>query len=171
MDKRISREQQLVRKFYKEFLSWKAENVGIWIGAGFVELFLLLFVAVPFQEILGDGELERLMLILGAVFGWMAPFLYIMPYITFKEEQKDCSISAKLQYLPVNIREIQKMRVSYLVKFVLIQFGVALVLQLLTSWFTYHEIIRYNVLYATVAALIWPLVVNLPVAMYSRRYQ
>lgn len=168
---RVSEEQKMIRKFYKEFLSWKSENIGMWIGAGFVEMFLLLSAMVPFQEVLGTSEIEKTMIIMVAVVGWLAPFLYIMPYVTFKEEQKDCSITAKLKYLPVDIKEIQKMRVTYLVKFVVKQFLAALVLQILTSMYSYGEITWANVWYIVVAALVWPLVVNMPVAIVSRRYE
>ena len=167
----VSEEQKMIRKFYKEFLSWKSENIGMWIGAGFVEMFLLLSAMVPFQEVLGTSEIERTMIIMVAVVGWLAPFLYIMPYVTFKEEQKDCSITAKLKYLPVDIKEIQKMRVTFLLKFVVKQFVAAMVLQMLTSMYSYGEITWANVWYIVVAALVWPLVVNMPVAIVSRRYE
>lgn len=168
---RVSEEQKMIRLFYKEFLSWKSENIGMWIGAGFVEMFLLISTMVPFQEVLGTSEIEKTIIIMVAVVGWLAPFLYIMPYVTFKEEQKDCSITAKLKYLPVDIKEIQKMRVTYLLKFVVKQFLVALVLQILTSMYSYGEITWANVWYIVVAALVWPLVVNMPVAIVSRRYE
>lgn len=168
---RVSEEQQMIRKFYKEFLSWKSENIGTWIGAGFVEMLFLISTMAPFQEVLGTSQTERNMIIMVAIFGWLAPLLYIMPYVTFKEEQKDCSITAKLKYLPVDIREIQKMRVTYLLKFVVKQFAVALVLQMLTSMYSYGEITWANVWYIVVAALVWPLVLNMPVAIVSRRYE
>ena len=93
-----------------------------------------------------------------------------MPYVTFKEDKKDCSITAKLKYLPVNLREIQKMRAWYVIRFVAIQFPVALVLQMMTSWFSYHEITWMNIIYVIWSALIWPLITNLSVAVWSRRY-
>ena len=166
----ITKEQKQVRSFYKEFLSWKAENIGMWIGAGFVEFLFLLFIAIPAQELFGDSHAERLFLIYDVILGWLAPFLYIMPYVTFKEDKKDCSIAAKLKYLPVSLREIQKMRVWYVLRFVAIQFLVALVLQMLTSWFSYHEITWINIIYVLWSALVWPLITNLSVAVWSRRY-
>lgn len=167
----VSEEQKMVRKFYKEFLSWKSENIGMWIAAGFIEMCFIIFTMIPFQEVLGTSQIERTIIIMEVVLGWMAPFVYIMPYVTFKEEQKDCSITAKLKYLPVDIEEIQKMRVIYLLKFVIKQFVAALVLQMLTSVYSYGEITWANVWYIVVAALVWPLVVNMPVAIVSRRYE
>ena len=166
----ISNEQKIVRAFFKECLSWRAESVGTWIGAGFVEMLFLLFVATPAQEIFGQSDVDRLFLIYGVILGWLAPFLYIMPYVTFKEDKKDCSITAKLKYLPVSLREIQKMRAWYVIRFVAIQFPVALVLQMMTSWFSYHEITWMNIIYVIWSALIWPLITNLSVAVWSRRY-
>ena len=43
----MKKEQQKVRAFYKEFLSWKAESIGQWIGAGFLEVVFGIMMMVP----------------------------------------------------------------------------------------------------------------------------
>lgn len=78
----------------------------------------------------------------------------------FLEEQKEHSITAKLKYIPVNLKEIHKMRVWYVCRFVVIQFGVALAVQLMSAWFSCHEITWVNVVYVLCIALLWPLIVN-----------
>lgn len=165
------KQQRVIRSFYKEFLSWRTESVGNWIGAGFCQVFFWLCIAVPFQEVIEEGQLDRIMILMGMALGWLPSFLYIMPYITYKESGQDCSIVAKLKYLPVDIREIQKMRVIYLTKFIVKLFPMSLVIQLLTTWYSYGEISWMNICYVIVAAGLWPWILNAPVAMFSRRYQ
>ena len=163
-------DQQMIRKFYKEFLSWKAENIGLWIAAGFLEMLFLIFMAIPLRDYSTGEGIEAATILLAVLFGWLAPLFYIMPYIAFKEGADQSSISAKLKYLPVDIREIQKMRVIYLTKFVVKLFPMALLLQLCTSWYSYHAIGWQNICYVVGAALIWPLISNLPIAIFSRRF-
>jgi len=164
-------QQQIIRSFYKEFLSYRAESIGNWIGAGFCQVFFWLCIAIPVQEVLAEGEADRIMIILGMALGWLPSFLYLCPYIAYKEKGQDCSICAKLMYLPVDIREVQKMRLIYLTKFIIKLFPVSLVLQMLTSWYSYGEISWLNIGYVIVAAGLWPWVLNAPVAWFSRRYQ
>lgn len=170
--KRVEQKQQrVIRSFYKDFLSWRTESVGNWIGAGFCQVFFWLCMAVPFQEIIGEGELDKIMILMGMALGWLPSFLYICPYITYKEMGQDYSVCAKLKYLPVDMHEIQKLRLNLLTKFIMKMFPVSLVLQLLTTWYSYGEISWMNICYVIVAAFLWPWGLSAPVAWFSRRYQ
>lgn len=165
-------QQMIIRSFFKEFLNWKTECIGNWIGTGCFQLIFWVCIAiVPVQEVVGESELDRIMIVLGMALGWLPSFLYIMPYVTYKERRQDCSICAKLKYLPVDIREIQKLRLTLLTKFVIKMFPVSFTLQLLTAWYSYGEIGWMNIAYVFVTAFLWPWVLNAPVAWFSRRYQ
>jgi len=172
----LSQEQKMIREFFKEFLSWNTESIGNWLGAGVAEFFFLLSIGIiPFQEMLEEiiGPVECssdvLFVLIFAVLGWLPAFYYIGPYIAFKEERKDCSITAKLKYLPVDLKEIQKMRVIYVMKFIGKQFLAAFCLQMLAAWFICHEITWMNVVYVICAALLWPAVLVVPVAIWGRK--
>ena len=115
----MDKQQRIIRSFYKDFLGWRSESVMTWIGAGFFQFIFWVCIAAPFQELFGDDELDRAMMLVVMALGWLPSFLYLYPYIVYKEKEQFYSICAKLKYLPVDIREIQKMRLIYLTKFIL----------------------------------------------------
>ena len=161
-------QQDLLRIFYKKYLDWKSDlKVGTWLGAGWIEFMFLIYTAIPFQELLEPSDLVLNLTILGMT-GAFAPMVYLTPYISFKEEQKNCSVYEKLKYLPVNYREIQKMRMNYLVGFVGKMFPIALLLQMATSWFSYREISWKNIVYIIGVAFIFPILINMPIALWGK---
>ena len=159
----MNSEQRKVREFYKNLLSLSAENVGMWFVAGFFEFICFVMMAVPYQEMLEEGPL----MVIPMMFGSFAAYFYLCPYLTFREGAKSVSIYERIKYLPVDYREIQKMRSIYLAKFVLKTFPAMLVVQLLTTLFSY-EITMANILYAVGVSLLLPLLINLPVAWFSK---
>lgn len=159
----MNSEQRKVRKFYKEFLSWSADNIGLWIAAGFMEVFYLGLMAIPYQEMLEEGAF----MIFPLMCGFAGSYFYLQPYITFREDAESYSIYERLKYLPVDFREIQKMRTIYLAKFVLKIAPAMILVQLLTTNFSYGITIE-NVMYAVFCGLIWPFLTNLPIAWYSK---
>ena len=76
----MKKEQQKVRAFYKEFLSWKAESIGQWIGAGFLEVLFGIMMMVPYQEMKEDNGF----VVMPMLFGFLGTMLYIAPYLTFR---------------------------------------------------------------------------------------
>lgn len=160
----MNSEQQKVRKFYKEFLSWKAESVGMWLGAGIVETMFVISMMVPYQEMKYDMGFVAL----PWTFGWLGAMLYINPYLIFREEQNSVSIYEKLKYLPIDYREIKKMRTIYLIKFVMKIFPAAFVCQIAFSYFLFQEITFENIVYAVLTGLIWPIASNLPYVWHGK---
>ena len=159
----MSEEQKRVRKFYKTFLSWKAENIGMWIGAGFLEILFAISMMIPLQEIVYEPGLVTFPFLL-SVLGAM---LYIRPYQVFVEERQETSIYEKIKYLPIDIAEIRKMRVVYLVSFVGKIFPIVLILQLLFAHW-YFEITLGNVIYAVIMGVVLPIIGNLPGALSGK---
>lgn len=159
----MNSEQMKVRKFYKEFLSWSADNIGVWIVAGFMEFLYLVMMAIPYGEMAEEGAVALFPL----MFGFFGPYFYLNPYIVFREDTKTYSIYERIKFLPVDFREIQKMRVIYLGKFVVKIAPVIILIHLLTTHFSYGitiESIGYSVLFA----LVWPFLSNLPIAWFSK---
>ena len=82
----MSDEQRKVRKFYKEFLSWKAENIGVWIGTGFIEVLFAVMMMIPYQEMLHDpGLFVFPVLFVGKIFPIMMILQLLCAYWSFKE--------------------------------------------------------------------------------------
>lgn len=159
----MNSEQKKVREFYKEFLTWSADNIGMWIAAGFMEVFYFAMMAIPYEEMAEEGALALFPLVLG----FLGPYFYLNPYLVFREDTKSYSIYERIQFLPVDFREIQKMRVIYLAKFVVKIAPAIILIQLLTTGFSYG-ITAESIVYAIFCGLVWPFLSNLPVAWYSK---
>lgn len=159
----MNSEQKKVREFYKEFLTWSADNIGMWIASGFVEAFYFFMMAIPYQEMIEEGAFMLFPLVLG-VFG---PYFYLHPYLLFREGTQYYSIYERIKFLPVDFREIQKMRTIYLTRFVVKIAPAMILVQLLTTHFSYGITIE-SVGYAVFCGLVWPFLSNLPVAWYSK---
>ena len=159
----MKKEQQKVRAFYKEFLSWKAESIGQWIGAGFLEVLFGIMMMVPYQEMKEDNGF----VVMPMLFGFLGAMLYIAPYLTFREEENQVSIYEKIKYLPVDYRQIQKMRVWYLIRFVAKIFPVLFLLQMATSYWS-KALTAANLIYVILLGLVWPILSNLPFAWFGK---
>lgn len=160
----MNSEQLKVRKFYKEFLSWKADNVGMWIGAGIIEVLFVIMMMIPYPEMQADTGF----VVLPLMFGFFGPMLYMFPYITFREGQNTVSIYEKLKYLPIDYREIKKMRLIKLVLFVVKIFPIILICQLFFCTFGFEMIRTEDVVYTILVGLVWPIVSNLPYALLGK---
>ena len=151
-----NKQQLLLEKFYKEFLSWRAENIGMWIAAGF---FLLLYSAgmlVPYQDVKAG---DHAILISSIYSGIMGVYFYMLPYLQYKQDNKMHRIYEKIQYLPISLKEIRIFRINKLVKFCLKLFPVYCILQILSSWLSYHEIGWGNIFHVVVFGLFLPIIV------------
>lgn len=159
----MNSEQRKVRKFYKEFLTWNADNIGLWIAAGFMEAFYLGMMAIPYGEMAEEGAF----ILFPLLFGFAGPYFYLNPYIVFREDTKTYSIYERIKFLPVDFREIQKMRIIYLAKFVVKIAPAIILIQLLTTGFSYGITVE-SVVYAVFCGLVWPFLSNLPIAWCSK---
>ena len=153
-------DKELVRKFYKDFFTWKADNVGTWVACGIVECIYVLMMLVPFEEMMTEKGMLGFVLLVG-VFG---PYTYLIPYTSFSEEGKRCRIYEKLKYLPVEKSIIQQVRVEQLVKFALKMFPVIAVVQLGMSLIVEHHLTIWNFAYVLWFGFLWPVLINLPAA-------
>ena len=159
----MNSEQMKVRKFYKEFLTWSADNIGMWIVAGVMEVFYFAMMAIPYVEMIEEGALALFPLVLG----FAGPYFYLNPYLVFREDTKSYSIYERIKFLPVDFREIQKMRTIYLAKFVVKTAPAFILIQLLTTHFSYGVTVE-SLVYAVLGGLVWPFLSNLPIAWYSK---
>lgn len=149
------KQQAVIADFFKEFHSWSAANVGVWIGAGFCTLIQAMFLMIPYQEMTGDN-----FGIFVFLFGMWSATLYINPYVSYMEKGKQYRIYDKLRYFPVSLKQLRIFRLRKLCKFCFITFAVFLAGQLLFSYIGYHEITLGNVLYVVIGGLVIPFVMG-----------
>ena len=160
----MNREQEKIEKFYREFWSYKAENIGMWIGAGFLEVLFGIFMMIPYPEMQSDMSFVALPLMLGFAGGAM----YLAPYISFFEGQTGIAIYEKIKYLPIDYREVKKYRLKKLMMFVAKVFVIMFAGQMFFTYFGVGTIRLVDVVYAVLVGYVWPIVSNLPFAMLSK---
>lgn len=156
-------DQKRIRLFYKAFLGQRPDSIGMWLAAAFMELLFGVLMAVPYQEVKKDPQ----MLILMLLFGYLGTMFYIGPYLSYRENGKMTSIYEKLKYLPVDYREIQKMRVCYMSKYVMKTGLVLMLFQFATSKFS-GTFAMENIVYVVVIGILWPILSNLPMAWFTK---
>lgn len=160
----MNSEQLKVRKFYKEFWPWKADNIGMWIGAGIIEVLFVIMMMIPYPKMQADMGF----VVLPLMFGFFGPMLYMVPYITFREGQNTVSIYEKLKYLPIDYKEIKKLRLIKLVLFAVKIFPIILICQLFFTYFGFGNIRIEDVIYVILVGLVWPIMSNLPYAWFNK---
>lgn len=90
----------------------------------------------------------------------MAVWIYMLQKIKVTEDGKMHSIYEKLKYLPVSKKEIQWVRIEYLIEFLKIPLIVAVVAQLAGAWLSNHAIGVANVLYPLLTQGVCPFAVG-----------
>jgi len=114
----------------------------------------------------GGEETELLGWMMVLLFGPLAGFLYLQPYTNYAENPntnnvKWVHVTEKLKYMPIDFGEVRKMKAIYLIRFYAIIAPFCVLLQVLTSMFSYKEVTWNNVIYIIAVAFVWPTVVNL----------
>lgn len=160
----MNKEQEKIFAFYKEFWSWNAENIGMWIGAGILEVLFAIFMMIPYAEMQSDMGMVVLPMLMG--FGGGA--MYIAPYITFREGTDTVSIYEKIKYLPIDYREVKRLRLKKLIQFVAKIFVVILVFKLFFSTFGMEMIRGVDILYTILVGLVWPVLSVFPYVWFSK---
>lgn len=157
------KQQDILESFYKEFFSWSAKNIGLWLVTGIMIFLQGIFLWFPYQAM---SEMKLFGLV--ALFGMNAAANYIAPYLSFTEKGETVKVYDKLKYLPVSLRELQRFRCRKLVRFYGKVFLVFLAGQLFFSAVCYHEITWQNILYVTVLGLLLPLGIGGMAARFTK---
>jgi len=160
----MNKEQEKIFAFYKEFWSWKAENVGMWIGAGILEVLFGIFMMIPYAEMKSDMGFIVLPMMMG--FGGAA--MYIAPYMTFREGTDTVSIYEKIKYLPIDYREVKKLRLKKMIQFVAKIFVIIFGFYMFFTYFGVGAIRLEDVIYVALVGLVWPVVSTFPYVWFSK---
>lgn len=148
------REQNIIDKFFKEFFTWSADNLGYKIVAGFFLFIHGCFMAFPYQDI-KDSEI-----LLMQFFAYMGYFMYITPYLQFTEKGRVLKLKEKLKYLPISRKQLRLYRLRKLIIFSIKLLAVYLLLQLFFTLVIYHELTLGNFLYPLLCGFVFPVAVN-----------
>lgn len=160
----MNREQEKIFAFYKEFWSWKADNIGMWIGAGILEVLFGIFMMIPYAEMQSDMG----MVVLPMLMGFAGCAMYIAPYISFREGTETVSIYEKIKYLPIDYREVKKLRLKKLMQFVSKIFVIIFVCQMFFTYFGVGVIRVEDVIYVVLVGLVWPIISAFPYVWFSK---
>lgn len=157
------KQQDILEAFYKEFFSWSAGNIGMWLVTGIMEFIHGIFMWFPYQA---AEEMEVLGLIV--LFGMCGAANYMAPYLQFTEKGKTVKVYDKLQYLPISLRELQIFRLKKLARFYAKLFLVFLVGQVFFSLVCYHEITWGNIGYVVICGFLIPFLVSGITARFTK---
>ncbi len=103
-----------IAEFYHEFLSWRAESIGTWIGSGVVELMYIIAMLA-----IAGGGWDKALCAVGVFTGTMGAYIYIQPYLKFIEKRASKKIYEKIRYLPVEWKEVFTFLRGRLLRFLL----------------------------------------------------
>lgn len=155
------RQLQTIDDFYREFLSYRPESIGVWFGAGFLVLIYGIYMWVPFAY-----HTEPLVDAIMLFFGFFAPYLYLTPYRVYSEAGTGGnvpgarSILEKLRYLPVDFGCIRIYRIKKLTRFCGWTGSVYALGQVIFSLIIVRQLTWQAVGFALVAGIVWPFASN-----------
>lgn len=166
----MTEEQRKIRKFYRDLQGDKSDTVGTWFGAGFLVVLMLIVCGVPVQEMASEWKEDGVVCLMILLPGPLAGLLYLRPYtivseMVYTNRAKNVRIMDKLKYLPVDFKEIRKLKVSRLFLFFAKILPLALGIQFLTGMISYGAITWENVVYVLAIAFVLPIAVNLPMVL------
>lgn len=144
-----------IAEFFHEFLSWRAESIGIWVGCGLLELLFIICMVVPVQA---DPDYE--LIFMAILMGGLGAIVYLQPYMVFMENGKSNSIYRKIKYFPVERAEVYRFRIKKLLRFLLIIIIPVGAIHLLAAQFAYGGICLMNVVVVIGAGFLLPFAVG-----------
>ena len=145
--------EQVIDKFFKEFFTWKADNIGMWIVAGFMEVICVGLMCIPFQNMIEEGLVG-----IAAILAVSGAWYYINPYIFYMDEGKRRRIYYVINYLPVSLKELRIFRLKKVTLFCVKMFLIFLVGQMIFALIFFHGISWGNLIYPFVCGLVAPMV-------------
>ncbi len=154
IEKKIfTKRDKIIESFYKEFFTYSAGNIGMWIAAGIMEFLGAIVLVVSYDKVQA-GELWGFA-VMGATAGAAC---YISPYQNVQEFGKSTSVYPILQYLPISRKELQNYWLKKLAIFCTRIFVVFLVLQVFISLIATHGIALWSIGYVALCSWILPFV-------------
>ena len=152
-----------IRRFDSAFVSYG--NSMQQLAAYLFEGVVLILMMLPYQ-IYGE---EPFLMFMTLMFLPYPGMFYVMAYLTFSESKKTHTIYEKIKYAPFDVKQLRRVRVEYLVRFLKKTFWLALGAQLLAALLIYHRITVLNILYVFLAAGVWPFLANYAIICQNTR--
>lgn len=154
--------QQIIDEFYREFLSYRPESIGVWFGAGLMAVIYGIYMWVP-HEFHTIPAISALMLF----FGFLGPYLYLQPYRVYREVTmgntmpEGKNIAEILRYVPIDRADLRLYRRRKLLRFCSYTGIVYIAGQLLLSLAICHRLTGKTVVFAIFMGYILPLLANM----------
>ena len=127
-------------------------------GTGMCVFFFLLFCMFPVQEF-SEGDFGA-MIFLGTVVGPLAGKLRIHPYSVYMQEQKNICMTEFLKYHPIDPKEVKKLRIFYLVRFMGKLLPFCLLAQIPVTILDGYDLNWLNFMYIFFVAFVYPVGLN-----------
>ncbi len=154
----------LIENFYKSFFAWQRESTMIWFGAGFCVFLAFIVFCTPYQAFVEEGDFGFMWV--GIFSASMADFLYIKPYLYFREHQKQKKLVEKLRFLPVEQKVLIDFGIQKMIRFALYMFLFYFAGQLLFSSLGFGGLVLGNLLCPFLGGVVLPLLFNVVIIKY-----
>ena len=150
-------QRELVRTFDEKLCKYTSNGMEPVekLFTGFFIVILAMIMLFPYDS----GNKGVALSFLG--FGILPVSLALGPKVNVTENGKQKSIYQKLKYLPISKKEIRRVRMEYVVKFLRIPLMVALAAQLIGAWAFNGRIGIENIIYPLVAQGALPFVLGI----------
>lgn len=155
----MKKQEEVIDYFYKNFLTWQMENIGMRFGAGFCVFMAFIMFCVPYQSFLEeDGGIG--LVLLGGGCAYFALWLYIRPYFSFREQFNMKNLMDKMRLLPVERDAFTRYSIKKMTRFSGKMFLIYLAGQLLFAGLGYKSVGIFNFLFPFLGGLVLPLGFN-----------
>ena len=158
MKKETSFEQLKIREFFDKLTNGTVNKTLTQMMMGICIFLLFINCVIPAQEIFLDPTEESPVLIpmLTGILGTGSAYLRVCLYEVYAENQQNRMMTEILQYHPVDIKEVKKMKVFYVFRFLAKLTVVAFVLQFIATYLAYQTISWINVGYIALFVFLVP---------------
>lgn len=157
-------EEKKVREFFDEIANKGVFNSMVWIGCGFCVCFLVMLCFAPVQDMwiayLDADEGSIMLMLILIIIGPSAAWLRIQPYTLYNENQRNRKVSELLQYHPIDPKEVKKLRIFYMARFMAKVAAVCMLVQIPITLGEYEMLSWTNFVYIVVVAFLWPVGFN-----------
>ncbi len=161
--KELSKEEQKIKKFMKDFKELKNQTSVEWFLVGLFIFFTSILAFIPAQEIVGEfkEQVSRVSLLAAMILGIQIGMWHIYGYRSYNDGKNTHKVLDALKYRPVDFSLFRKEKMELLIKLYNKLLPVYIILQLLGSLFMESEISWINFAYIAGVFYLFPLGVNL----------
>ena len=154
-------EETKVKDFFKKLKKLNTNSWASWFVVGLCLMFLVIGCVAPVQAYLeGKDDAGFLMIVIVSLVAPLTAYMRINSLTLYTEGQKGREILDILKYYPINKKEIKKLKIICMTKFMAKVLPICMLAQIPATLYDYGKLSIINFLYIFIAVFAWPVVLN-----------